>query len=212
MTIACALLLVVIDNARDPRAKTGNFELIYTQKVPPLPECNVDELKLVGTPLTPDYFSKSNQIQKEPEPKLDPSSTILDINDTNNYMKYVRSEMRKTLEKLLTIIKTERARKKKIKNGDKSVKEQELSKSNKNIDKGVECVLEMKNIFKVDKPKDKEHATSASQVDVTDLIGDTKQEIDSIKETLLKITESTDSSQNNIFNDVIKLLNSLHKE
>lgn len=50
---------VIIDLPRKRKANTGNFELLYREKVPRMPKVDKERLKLEGKPLTMDYFCNS---------------------------------------------------------------------------------------------------------------------------------------------------------
>lgn len=210
------IISVVVDYGRNLNAKTGNFELLYKQKIPPLPQCDEASLKLEGKPLKADYFYTpereiSSEINKD-------SSEIINVNNTNHYMSYIRKEMKKTLEKLLSIIRTERQRRKKLQNVEVSKestqeKQKQLKQSAKNLDKGVECVLEMKEIFKNNEKPTVEIKNSSMQAggilkQVKSVSSATNEELkgesEDIKKTLLKLTESSDN--NSILLEVLKLL------
>lgn len=125
-------LSVIVDYSRNSHASTGQFELLYREKQHTLPPTDASTLQIRGIPLSHDYFyAPANGADKHatlPIPgnlkQLLPerfSSDFVNINNTKNYMKYVSKQMKKTLTKLLEIIKNERERRRKLRSPRASV-------------------------------------------------------------------------------------------
>lgn len=218
------VIKVVVDNARNPTAPTGNFELIYKQKIPPLPLCDADSLKLEGKPLSGSFFCNpgeakdtkvsSDHVKEKSKQNQQPNKKIssIEVRPSNDYTQYIRNEMKMTLEKLINLIKTERDRKKNLKNFSHKENQKDMDRCVSNIDKGVECVLEMKQLLK---EKNKCN-TSSSYTQINDKLllsntithkqlKDEKQEAEEVKEMLVQITENSCSSTS-LFHNVLKLL------
>lgn len=105
---------MVIDKGKSANASTGQFELLYKEKLHQLPPLDPAGLQLQGRPLPHEFFYtpvEENSALLQPE-KL--SSDIINISNTRSYMKYVSRQMKKTLENLLEIIQKERLRRQRL--------------------------------------------------------------------------------------------------
>lgn len=114
---------VIVDLPKNPKANTGNFELVYKQKVTKLPNVDTTKLVLQGTPLTTEYFCNKEDLP-EPKPSHEISKEIMKITDAHKQITQVSSEMKKALKNLLNIIAKERKRRADLRAQKKQTNEQ----------------------------------------------------------------------------------------
>lgn len=101
------VIKVVIDVPQNPKAKTGNFELIYKQNIPAMPKVDGTELKLEGTPLKNGYFCDILM----PEASMETmSKENAKIDEIQEYICKVKTEMHNALQHLLDVIDNEKTR------------------------------------------------------------------------------------------------------
>lgn len=123
---------VMIDYPKNPKANTGNFQLVYRQRIPKLPIVDTTKLVLEGTPLPIDYFSKPDGVNpdvvaSETKPSHQMSKEIMKITEAHQHITQVSSEMKKALKNLLNIIANERKRRRQLNAQNKNVKAQSAS-------------------------------------------------------------------------------------
>lgn len=123
------LVKVIIDVPHKLKANTGTFELLYKQEIPKLPKVNADKLKLEGTPLTRDYFC---------DPKITENTNLttmsmenVKLDEIQDYISKVNTEMNNALMNLLRIINKERSRRKQLTYG---LKNKVIPKQERNVE------------------------------------------------------------------------------
>ncbi|CAH0556926.1 unnamed protein product [Brassicogethes aeneus] len=100
------VIKVVVDHAKDRKASTGDFELVYLQKEKHFQKTH-PSLKLCGKTVPKKYFARSDsELVKKPEvkPQQELKATKESLNSFGNGMK-------RTLENLQRLIKLEKMRK-----------------------------------------------------------------------------------------------------
>ncbi|XP_017777507.1 PREDICTED: tubulin glycylase 3A-like [Nicrophorus vespilloides] len=109
------VIKVVIDHARNPKAPTGNFELLYKEKVMTLPPVDDSVLQIKGQPIDANYFLTPEQEQNMPiNTTSDRSGDSINIIKTTDYMKYIGKEMKNTLKQLLALVEKEKERRRRL--------------------------------------------------------------------------------------------------
>lgn len=101
------LVKVIIDVPQKLKANTGNFELLYKQEIPKLPRVNAAKLKVEGTPLTRDYFCEPKTTETN---MATLSKENMKLDEIQDYITKVNTEMNNALKNLLRIINNERNR------------------------------------------------------------------------------------------------------
>lgn len=104
------LIKVIIDLPHNAKTKTGNFELLYKQNIPKMPQVDVETLKLEGIPLNKDYFyePENNEVDLTTM-----SKESVKINEIQDYITKVNTEMNNALKNLLDVIDKEKERRQK---------------------------------------------------------------------------------------------------
>ncbi|XP_045472076.1 tubulin glycylase 3B-like isoform X2 [Harmonia axyridis] len=106
---------VVVDHAANPKAKTGNFELIYKQ---PNLNCNnnanMNTMKIKGKPLPKDYFClEEDKNAKRIQPLSITETLQLEKSLSKSKSDVLTQGVKETLENLLKFIQSEKKRRQK---------------------------------------------------------------------------------------------------